>query len=103
MIPTAGVVSPLGSSARPTSKFLRWDWLSRRVGTVLSSLLRVEGSSTGEKCVIISVSGELKGGRRAAQTSNPTTAYEPWQRRTVLRRTSHLAWVLNGEYGDGDR
>ena len=93
MIPTAGVVSPLGSSARPTSKFLRWDWLSRRVGTVLSSLLRVEGSSTGEKCVIISVSGELKGGRRAAQTSNPTTAYEPWQRRR--NRTSSPEMALD--------
>jgi hypothetical protein len=29
---------------------------------------------THEKCVIISVSGELKGGRGAAQTSNPTPA-----------------------------
>ena len=93
MIPTAGVVSPLGSSARPTSEFLRWYWLSRRVGTVLSSLLRVEGSSTGEKCVIISVSGELKGGRGAAQTSNPTTTYEPWQRRR--NRTSSPEMALD--------
>ena len=46
-----------------------------------------------EKCVIISVSGELKGGRGAAQTSNPTTTYEPWQRRR--NRTSSPEMALD--------
>ena len=43
--------------------------------------------------MIISVSGELKGGRGAAQTSNPTTTYEPWQRRR--NRTSSPEMALD--------